>query len=318
MKTSTKFYTAILAATFLVTSMGTLNAAGGQGNNNSIPRSSSQVTTVQNIATSRLSEQEKLDIAYQYSEEMVARDAYNYFYTLYGTPIFKTIAVSEQVHMDDVKILLDRYNIEIPASYGELTSTFTALKAEGEIGLKQALEVGIKIEILDIKDIVDTTKTSDNQDVKIILTNIGGASYNHMRGFINTLANNNLTTTINYSDYLSPSDLNTRGNIGSKLSEKLASEGVVLPEQVNPTSMQQKDIKDQENMNTQGRYKDAIDKRYGNTIRTLNTEKLQVLDTRVDQAIQKVEQSTSISETIKENYLNIYYALKDYISGLFR
>jgi hypothetical protein len=92
----------------------------------------------------------------------------------------------------------------------------------------------------------------------------------------------------------------------------------VLPEQVNPTSMQQKDIKDQENMNTQGRYKDAIDKRYGNTIRTLNTEKLQVLDTRVDQAIQKVEQSTSISETIKENYLNIYYALKDYISGLFR
>jgi hypothetical protein len=71
-----------------------------------------------------------LDIAYQYSEEMVARDAYNYFYTLYGTPIFKTIAVSEQVHMDDVKILLDRYNIEIPASYGELTSTFTALKAE--------------------------------------------------------------------------------------------------------------------------------------------------------------------------------------------
>ncbi len=82
--------------------------------------------------------------------------------------------------------------------------------------------------------------------------------------------------------------------------------------------MQQKDIRDQENMNTQGRYKDAIDKQYGNTIRALNTGKLQVLDTRVDQAIQAVEHSTTLSDTIKENYLNIYYALKDYISGLFR
>jgi len=38
---------------------------------------------IKDIAPSDLSEQEKLDLAYQYSEEMVARDAYNYFYTLY-------------------------------------------------------------------------------------------------------------------------------------------------------------------------------------------------------------------------------------------
>jgi len=64
---------------------------------------------------------------------MVARDAYNYLYELYGEEVFNKIASSEQQHMDAVKVLLDRYNIEVPTGYGDLQSTFDELKAYGEI-----------------------------------------------------------------------------------------------------------------------------------------------------------------------------------------
>lgn len=82
------------------------------------------------IPTSTLSEEEKQELLYGYSEEMVARDAYNYFYSLYGTEVFKRIADSEQQHMNAVKTLLDRYSLTAPTGYGELQSTFDALKLE--------------------------------------------------------------------------------------------------------------------------------------------------------------------------------------------
>lgn len=94
--------------------------------------SQTPTTLLASVATGTLSEQEKLDLAYQYSEEMVARDAYNYFFSLYGVATFQNIAKSEQQHMDAVKALLERYNLPIPTTYGTLQSIFTALKAEGE------------------------------------------------------------------------------------------------------------------------------------------------------------------------------------------
>ena len=193
---------------------------------------------VQNVASSPLSDQEKADLAYQYSEEMVARDAYNYFFSLYHVQTFQNIAQSEQQHMDAVKVLLDRYSLPTPTNYGELDSTFLTLKAEWEKWLKEALEVGLKIEMLDVKDIVDTIKTTDNDDLRIVFSNIGGASYNHMRGFLQTLQVNGMSTTIDYSSYLTESDINTRGSLKMKLVNKLQAEWVVLPSQVNAMNMQ--------------------------------------------------------------------------------
>lgn len=196
---------------------------------------------VQDIASSALSDQEKIDLAYQYSEEMVARDAYNYFFSLYNVQTFKNIAESEQKHMDAVKVLLDRYSLPTPTNYGELDSTFLTLKAEWEKWLKEALEVGLKIEILDVKDIVDTIKTTDNDDLKLVFSNIGGASYNHMRGFLQTLQANHMTTTVDYSSYLTESDINTRGSLKEKLTNTLRAEWITLPTQVNTMHMQHND-----------------------------------------------------------------------------
>jgi hypothetical protein len=128
-----------------------------------------------------LSDAEKQELYYGYSEEKLAHDLYTYFYSLYGTQTFQNIANSESQHMTAVKTLLDRYSLATPTDYGTLQSTFDSLRVEGEKSLQSALEVGLKVEMLDIEDIKDTIKTTDNDDLKIVFTNIGGASYNHMR-----------------------------------------------------------------------------------------------------------------------------------------
>jgi hypothetical protein len=142
---------------------------------------------------------------------MVARDAYNYLATLYPEEsVFVKIADSEQKHMDSVKVLLDRYNLDAPTSYGELQSTVDALKAQGEKSLKDALEVGLQIEVLDIEDIDDAILNTDNDDFKVVFTNIGGASYNHMRSFLQAFEANGLTPDTDTSKFLSDDDLNTK------------------------------------------------------------------------------------------------------------
>lgn len=177
---------------------------------------------IKDIPLSNLSEQEKLDLAYQYSEEKVAYDTYTYFYSLYQVQNFKNIAESEAEHMTAVKVLLDRYSLPIPTTYGELQSTFDTLKVEWEKSLQSAFEVGLKIEMLDINDIVDTIKTTDNDDLKIVLTNIWWASYNHMRWFLQWLSNAGLSTSIDYSSYITTADLDKKWTLKTKLAEKLA------------------------------------------------------------------------------------------------
>ncbi|MBT3726599.1 DUF2202 domain-containing protein [bacterium] len=69
---------------------------------------------IADIPASDLSDKEKEILLYGYSEEMVARDAYNYFYGVYGEETFKKIAESEQKHMDAVEVLIDRYDLVKP------------------------------------------------------------------------------------------------------------------------------------------------------------------------------------------------------------
>ncbi len=108
---------------------------------------------LESIPASDLSAEEKGILIYGYAEEMLARDLYNYFYELYGEQVFKNIGASEQHHMDAVEALLDRYDIDAPTGYEELESTYNELKAKWEKSLKDAIEVGIQVEILDIEDI---------------------------------------------------------------------------------------------------------------------------------------------------------------------
>ena len=273
---------------------------------------------ISKIATWTLSEQEKLDLAYQYSEEKVAYDAYNYFYTLYGQETFKNIANSEAEHMKAVKVLLDRYSLPTPTNYWELQDEFDTLKLEWEKGLKEALEVGLKIEMLDIEDIKDTIKSTDNDDLKIVFTNIWWASYNHMRWFLKWLSNAGLTTKIDYSKYLSQEQVNSKWTLKHLLSENLASEWVILPSQASSKNIQANCEKEEANKKIREWYKNQIDKKHWEHLKSLSQDDLKKIDKKTDLAIEKVQADMSLTEKIKQKTLNMYYALKDYLAGLFR
>ncbi len=253
------------------------------------------------VATWTLSDTEKQELYYGYSEEKLAHDLYTYFYSLYGTQTFQNIANSESQHMAAVKTLLDRYSLATPTDYGLLQSTFDTLKAEWEKSLQSALEVGLKVEMLDIDDIKKTIKSTDNNDLKIVFTNIWWASYNHLRWFSKALKNNGLSTNVDFSSYLSQDEVNSRWSLKNKLADVLASEWVSIPSQ----------IKDRENM------KNQIWDKYGKTLEKLSDDKLQKLDSNIDASIKKVENNTGMAAKIKEKTLNIYNALKEYISNLF-
>lgn len=283
------------------------------------------------VALQDLSDEEKEMLYYGYSEELLAHDMYMHFYDLYGVETFKNIANSEYQHMNAVKTLLERYDLEIPSDYGELSDEFDVLKAEGEEGLQKALEVWVKIEILDIDDIADTIKTSDNDDFKIIFTNIWWASFNHLRGFLNWLKNNGLSTDIDYSNYLSEDEVNTKwGALKTKMAEKVQAEWVDLPKQASPEYIKETCDKEETNKNkwqnrssevNKGKQwekksnynssiKDEYKKKYSTVVSQMSDEKLETLLEKIDILLEKIN-TWNYSENTKSKYNSILFALKE-------
>lgn len=192
-------------------------------NNNNYPNSNQSF--LDNITKSDLTADEKDLILYQYNEEKVAYDLYNYFYELYWNRTFSMIANSENQHMKAVESLIERYSLETPTDYWVLQSTFDSLKLEWEKSLNDALTVWIKVEMLDIEDMVNAIKNTDNDDLKQVFLNIGWASYNHLRAFARQI-----DTDIDYSNYLSENEVNSRWNLSYKLEDRLIEEWISLPE----------------------------------------------------------------------------------------
>jgi hypothetical protein len=74
--------------------------------------------------------------------------------------------------MDAIKVLLDRYNITAPTDYAKDNELYKILKAKIDKSEKDAIEVGINVEIVDIDNIKEDIKATDNEDIKVIYTTI--------------------------------------------------------------------------------------------------------------------------------------------------
>jgi hypothetical protein len=155
-----------------------------------------------NQLTTDLTDEEIESLLFMREEEKLARDVYLTLGNLYNSlKIFENIANSEQRHMDSIKNLLDKYNLEDPAEgkdIGEFTNQdlqnlYTALVSEGEQSLIDALTVGGKIEEIDIIDLKNYIEITDKPDIKNVYSNLLEGSKNHLRAYVKELDKQGVT-----------------------------------------------------------------------------------------------------------------------------
>lgn len=162
------------------------NGNGGNGNGGQTGGDGTQLTA---ISASDLSAEEAAALLFMREEEKLARDVYNQMYALWGLPVFQNIAASEQAHMDEIKLLLDRYGLADPAlDPGQFTdpnlqALYDQLIAQGSVSVTEALNVGALVEQTDIADLQARLAQTDNADIQLVYTNLMNASYNHLAAF---------------------------------------------------------------------------------------------------------------------------------------
>lgn len=139
-------------------------------------------------------------------EEKLARDVYLSIEATY--PIFQNIAESEQAHMDAVLVLLERYGIADPAAgnaVGEFTdpalqALYDQLVEKAALSQIDAVQVGLQIEELDIRDLTAALELTDRADIETVLQNLLRGSRNHLRAFYDQLIRLGGTYTPQYLD----------------------------------------------------------------------------------------------------------------------
>lgn len=175
------------AASDIAIQNGNGNGNGGNGNQNG------DGTSITGIPASDLNAEETASLLFMREEEKLARDVYNALYAAWGQPTFQNIAASEQAHMDEVKLLLDRYGLTDPAldpgkfTDANLQALYDQLVAQGFASLADALKVGAAIEEIDILDLQTRLAQTDNADIQWVFNNLMTGSYNHLKAFTGAL-----------------------------------------------------------------------------------------------------------------------------------
>jgi hypothetical protein len=147
-------------------------------------------------AQATLTQEQKENLTFMYQEEKLARDVYITLGKLWNQRVFTNIQRSEQRHMNSVKYLLNRYNLPVPVlsddigvfENEELQELYNQLIAKGKSSLKDALEVGVTIEEVDIADLEAKTEGAPS-DIQRVFKNLLRGSYNHLRAFNRSLGN---------------------------------------------------------------------------------------------------------------------------------
>ncbi len=279
-----------------------------------------------------LTEIEIKKLIHQWEDEYAAIWIYQYFYELYELDVFQNIANSEKKHLEVIEKLMTAYWLDIPKWLSdEFLAEVETLKAMWESSLKWALEAWVLFEIRDIEDITKAIIASDNEDIRKVMLNIGGGSFNHLRGFLNNLEKQGFTTDIDYSEFLTEADLEEKWlkdrfviylenrwiDIDASLlnqkdsSEKWGKEW---------NKWQAKQIwKDQDIRNNQSaakeKYKNEIRSIIWNRLTSFSTERLDSIQKNINIMRESIKNS-NIESSIKHNYMAILWALEDIINEI--
>lgn len=178
-----------LAAPLAGNSNGNGNGNGNGNAGNGQAAAGDHAAQLAAIPPADLSAEEQAGLLYMYEEEKLARDVYNALNATWNLTTFQNIAASEQMHMDSVKSLLDRYGLTAPAlpagSFADasLQNLYATLTAQGSQSVAEALKVGAAIEEIDILDLQTRLSQTDNADIQMVYNNLMNGSKNHLQAF---------------------------------------------------------------------------------------------------------------------------------------
>lgn len=141
-----------------------------------------------------LNDAEIESILFMREEEKLARDVYLTLYDQFSLRVFNFIPRSEQIHMNALKVLIDRYELTDPVvndvrgefQNEDLQKLYTDLVEQGSVSEIEALKVGALIEEIDILDLDHglTEVIEDNLDMTRIYTNLRRGSTFHLKAFV--------------------------------------------------------------------------------------------------------------------------------------
>jgi hypothetical protein len=142
-----------------------------------------------------LTPQEKKALDYMYQEEKLAKDVYFKLGEMYPDLRVFNIYNAEVMHENSVANVMKHYGIPLPVRGDkvgvfvnpELQKLYNELIAKGRKSPKDALEVGIMVEVTDVEDLDKYLNTATSPDVIALFKFLRAGSYNHYNGFNRTL-----------------------------------------------------------------------------------------------------------------------------------
>ena len=173
----------------------TLQPAAGQNNQSQRGRQGQAGRGRAANATATLSQQEIKMLLTMREEEKLAHDVYVALGQKWNEQVFQNISQAESQHANRVAKLLAQYQIPDPVAHlqpGVFASPnfqklYQTLVTAGTNSRVEAIQVGLKIEELDIADLKTAIQTSNQTNVQRVLENLHRGSRNHLRAFASRL-----------------------------------------------------------------------------------------------------------------------------------
>lgn len=173
----------------------TLQPAAGQNNQAQRGRQGQAGRGQAANATAALSQQEIKMLLTMREEEKLAHDVYVALGQKWNEQVFQKIAQAESQHANRVAQLLAQYQIPDPVANlkpgvfvsPNFQNLYQTLVAAGTNSRVEAIQVGLKIEELDIADLKTAIRTSNQTNVQRVLENLHRGSRNHLRAFASRL-----------------------------------------------------------------------------------------------------------------------------------
>jgi hypothetical protein len=168
------------------------NVAYGEG---IMTLTSGQTMTSPATATvSTLTSREKEGLLFIWEEEKAARDLYTSLYDKNNLSIFMNLRRSEQSHMDQARVIIDKYGLVIPGQEDPgvfqnqtLQKIHDKLLADGLPSDQDALKVAATFEEISIMDLEREISATKTDDIRVVFQGLLAGSRKHLRSYVSEL-----------------------------------------------------------------------------------------------------------------------------------